>query len=294
MTALWDSICENIANVTGDRVSPQGQDSIGGGCINQAFRLRSSHCDYFIKLNQSHQLPMFAAEARGLQEIVDSKTLRAPRPICWGQQGDNAYLVLEYLELGGGRGGMDTLGQGLAAMHRVTGPRYGWEIDNTIGSTPQLNTYTDDWITFWRELRLGYQLELAGQNGFGGRLQKRGGQLLDSLPSLLEGHDPEPSLLHGDLWSGNFAIMSDGVPVIYDPAVYYGDREADLAMTELFGGFGNRFYGAYRDAWQIDEGYSVRKTLYNLYHILNHLNLFGGGYLSQAEGMIDRLLGEIR
>ncbi|MEE8428994.1 MAG: fructosamine kinase family protein [Gammaproteobacteria bacterium] len=294
MTALWDSICENIANVTGDRVSPQGQDAIGGGCINQAFRLRSSPCDYFIKLNHSHQLSMFEAEARGLQEIVNSKTLRAPQPICWGKQGDNAYLVLEYLELGGGRGGMDILGQGLAAMHRVTGSRYGWETDNTIGSTPQLNTYSNDWITFWRDLRLGYQLELAGRNGFGGRLQKCGDQLLDSLPSLLNGHDPDPSLLHGDLWSGNIAIMPDGEPVIYDPAVYYGDREADLAMTELFGGFGNRFYAAYQDTWPVDEGYSMRKTLYNLYHILNHLNLFGGGYLSQSEGMIDRLLSEIR
>jgi fructosamine-3-kinase len=105
MTALWDSICENIANVTGDRVSPQGQDSIGGGCINQAFRLRSSQCDYFIKLNHSHQLSMFEAEARGLQEIVNSKTLRAPQPICWGKQGDNAYVVLEYLDLGECRSG---------------------------------------------------------------------------------------------------------------------------------------------------------------------------------------------
>lgn len=294
MTSLWDYICDHIENATGETISAREQDAIGGGCINRTFRLRGSQRDYFIKLNRSDRLAMFAAEARGLQEILDTKTLRVPEPICWDRHGDNAFLVLEYLELGGGRNGMAALGRGLAAMHRTTRPRYGWEMDNTIGSTPQLNTYGDDWIAFWRDLRLGFQLELADRNGFGGRLQQRGGRLLEALPSLLDGHDPGPSLLHGDLWSGNFAILSSGEPVIYDPAVYYGDREADLAMTELFGGFGARFYQAYRNSWPLDEGYSVRKILYNLYHVLNHLNLFGGGYLSQAEAMIDRLLSEIR
>jgi len=294
MTLLWNTICDHIENVTGDQVSRQGRDGVSGGCINQAFRLEGSQQDYFIKINHAKHLSMFEAEMRGLQEIADSDTLRVPEPVCCAIHDDSAYIVMEYLQLGGGREGLEKLGEKLAAMHRVTRPEFGWEIDNTIGSTPQLNPLTEDWVTFWRESRLGFQLELAGRNGYGGRLQQQGNQLLESFPALLEGYDPEPSLLHGDLWSGNYAIMSSGEPVIYDPAVYYGDRETDLAMTELFSGFGNRFYQAYQETWPLDTGYALRKTLYNLYHILNHLNLFGGGYLAQAEGMIDRLLSEIK
>jgi fructosamine-3-kinase len=148
-----------------------------------------------------------------------------------------------------------------------------------------------DWVEFWRERRLGYQLHLAARQGFGGRLQKQGEQLMCRLPVLLD-HAPAPSLLHGDLWGGNIAYDATGKAILFDPAVYYGDREADLAMTELFGGFGSGFYAAYREAWPLDAGYTTRKTLYNLYHILNHLNMFGGGYLSQAGSMVDRLLAE--
>ncbi len=149
-------------------------------------------------------------------------------------------------------------------------------------------------MTFWREHRLGFQLELAVRHGAGSRIADAGSRLQEALPQLLEGHRPAASLLHGDLWSGNYSFTRAGEPVIFDPAVYYGDREADLAMTELFGGFSQRFYEAYREAWPLDAGYSVRKVLYNLYHVLNHFNLFGGGYLSQAQGMIDRLLSETR
>jgi fructosamine-3-kinase len=170
--------------------------------------------------------------------------------------------------------------------------RFGWDRDNTIGSTPQLNEPSVDWVTFWRERRLGYQLELAARNGYRGRLKQRGERLLDGLGALLD-HNPVPSLLHGDLWGGNLGYDEAGEPVIFDPACYFGDREADLAMTELFGGFGRRFWAAYQEAWPLSEGYPVRKHLYNLYHVINHLNLFGGGYLSQAESMIDRLLAEI-
>jgi protein-ribulosamine 3-kinase len=177
-------------------------------------------------------------------------------------------------------------------MHRATSGRFGWHRDNTIGATPQLNAWESDWIVFWQTYRLGYQLDLAARSGHGGQLQRRGGLLLERLPALFD-HAPVPSLLHGDLWGGNFSGDAEGNPVIFDPACYYGDREADLAMTELFGGFSGRFYSAYRAAWPLDPGYDTRKTLYNLYHILNHLNLFGGGYGSQAERMIDRLLAEL-
>ena len=185
------------------------------------------------------------------------------------------------------------MGEQLAAMHQVTAARFGWERDNTIGSTPQIKEWSSDCLTFWREHRLGFQLELAESRGFGARLAGRGARLRDALPDLLGGHRPVPSLLHGDLWSGNIGYDARGRPVIYDPASYYGDREADLAMTELFGGLGREFYAAYQDAWPLDKGYPLRRTLYNLYHILNHLNLFGAGYLPQAESMLDRLLSEI-
>jgi fructosamine-3-kinase len=177
-------------------------------------------------------------------------------------------------------------------MHRATKQRFGWDRDNTIGSTPQHNAEHADWVTFWSEQRLGFQLDLAARNGYRGRLQKRGDLLRQQLGALLE-HSPVASLLHGDLWGGNIAYAADGQPVIFDPACYYGDREADLAMTELFGGFGGTFRAAYEEAWPLSPGYPVRKQLYNLYHIVNHLNLFGGGYLSQAESMIDRLLAEL-
>jgi fructosamine-3-kinase len=167
-------------------------------------------------------------------------------------------------------------------------------MDNTIGSTPQKNTPRQDWVAFWREQRLGYQLQLAARQGHGGALQRQGEQLLEYLPDFFTDHRPQASLLHGDLWSGNYSIDSQGQPVIFDPAVYFGDREADLAMTELFGGFGAEFYAAYNSSWPLEPGYAVRKTLYNLYHILNHLNLFGGGYLSQAQRMIQHLLAEVR
>jgi fructosamine-3-kinase len=216
--------------------------------------------------------------------------------VCHGATPRAAFLVLEHLELGRGGGagaGYETLGRQLAALHRTVRPQFGWDRDNTIGSTPQHNRRDDDWRRFWRERRLGYQLELAATHGHRGRLQQRGERLLAALPGLLAGHEPAASLLHGDLWGGNCAFLRDGTPVIFDPAVYYGDREADLAMTELFGGFPAGFYRAYREAYPLADGYEVRRTLYNLYHVLNHLNLFGGGYRAQAEDMIDALLSEV-
>jgi len=188
------------------------------------------------------------------------------------------------------RGDDALLGEQLATLHRRTGKAFGFTQDNFIGSSPQRNTWNNDWISFWREERLGFQLELAAENGYGGKLQSLGEDLLEALPAFFEGYAPAPSLLHGDLWSGNHAFLADGTPTIFDPAVYYGDRECDLAMTELFGGYTANFYAAYRAAWPLHEGYGLRRDLYNLYHILNHANLFGGGYANQAEQMMRTLL----
>lgn len=281
-----------ISEATGLPFEPKGGRAAGGGCINAAQVLEGGDGRrYFVKLNSARRLAMFEAEAEGLAEILASGAIRAPRPVCTGVDGGEAWLVLEYLDMGG-RGSGAELGRRLADLHRHTGERFGWHRDNTIGSTPQVNTPAEDWVEFYRERRLRQQFELAARNGAPRRLLERAERLLKGLAGLFAGYRPVPSLLHGDLWGGNYGY-AQGEPVIFDPAVYYGDREADLAMTELFGGFPADFYAAYREVWPLDSGYGVRRQLYNLYHVLNHYNLFGGGYLGQAERMTERLLAEL-
>lgn len=289
---LWQHIEQHIKQSTGSDFNIRTNNSVGGGCINSAFRVTDNGLDYFIKTNDVSKAQMFEAEAEGLKEMAASNTIRVPLPVCYGTHDNQCYIVMEYLDMGGSAD-MAKLGQQFAAMHRVTADRYGWRIDNTIGSTHQPNAWMDDWIEFWRERRLGYQLQVAARNGYGGELQRLGERLLSDMPALFNDHDPEPSMLHGDLWGGNYGALRDGTPVIFDPAFYYGDREADLAMTELFGGFGANFYAAYNQVWAVDQGYEVRKTFYNIYHIINHANLFGGAYQGQAISMMKRVLAEI-
>ncbi len=290
MTEL-QAIAEHIGRVTGEPFRPDATVRLSGGCINHTVRLSDGRRQFFVKLNAHGFLPMFEAEAAGLRELAATRTLRVPEPLVTGVTETQAYLVMEFIALG--RTGDHALaGQQLAALHRTLGARFGWWRDNTLGTTLQPNEPSDVWATFWRAHRLGFQLELAARNGYRGRLQSQGGRLLERFGALLT-HQPSPSLVHGDLWGGNLGFDVRGHPVIFDPAVYYGDREADLAMTELFGGFPSAFYDAYRATWPLDPGYRVRKTLYNLYHVLNHLNLFGDGYLAQAQDMIDRLLAEV-
>ena len=285
-------IAAAIERATGVPFKPRAVRAAGGGCINLARIIAGSDGRrYFVKTNHARCLAMFEAEAAGLEAIRATGTVRVPRPICSGVSGDEAWLVLEYLDMGG-RGSAAELGRRLAALHRHTWDRYGWHRDNTIGSTPQINTPCQDWIEFYRTHRLGYQYALAARHGAPRRLIERGERLIADLDGFFASYRPVPSLLHGDLWAGNYGY-ADGEPVIFDPAVYYGDREADLAMTELFGGFPADFYAAYRESWPLNAGYPVRKTLYNLYHVLNHFNLFGGGYLPQAERMTDALLTQL-
>ena len=288
----WGGISAAIGRASGTPFELARAVPLGGGDINSVYRLQGKDgARYFAKLNDADRLAMFAAERAGLAEMEQTRTVRVPRPLTHGVSGHFAFLVLEHLDLGG-IGNARLLGEQLAALHGACAPQFGFALDNTIGSTPQPNGWMNDWITFWRERRLGFQLKLAEKNGYGGRLQELGERLLDALPVFFEGYAPQPSLLHGDLWGGNHAYLRDGTPVIFDPAPYYGDREADLAMTELFGGFDPEFYRAYRAAYPLDAGYASRKTLYNLYHILNHANLFGGNYARQAEGMMQKLLSE--
>jgi protein-ribulosamine 3-kinase len=290
----WSQIVARICAASGKPFTPAAPRSVGGGCINVAVTLSDGEQTYFVKVNAPDRLPMFAAEAAGLAAIAETDTIRVPEPLCTGTAGGESFIAMEHIALSGRSAqGAAEAGRQLAAMHRASRPDFGWDRDNTIGATPQENVSDPDWIAFWRERRLGFQLDLAAQNGYRGRLQEQGRRLLAAFPALID-HAPVPSLLHGDLWGGNIGFDRAGEPVIFDPAVYYGDREADLAMTELFGGFGPDFYAAYQEAWPLDPGYRTRKTLYNLYHVLNHLNLFGSGYLGQAEAMIGRLLAELR
>ncbi len=270
--------------------------SASGGCIHDSFVVDSGSVRLFVKTNGAGFAAAFAAEADGLAALI-AAGMRAPQPLGHGVAASHAYLVMEYLDLTG-RGDWAAMGRALAAMHRAagkqTGGQFGWRRDNFIGSTPQSNRGHDDWTGFWRDARLLPQLALAARNGLGSRLIDTGERLAEMLPRLLADHAPSPSLLHGDLWSGNAAFLADGSPVLFDPAVYFGDREADLAMTELFGGFPRSFYAAYAEAWPLDAGYTLRRDLYNLYHVLNHANLFGGGYAAQAQALIGRLLAEAR
>jgi protein-ribulosamine 3-kinase len=290
--SLWETISADIEAATGCRATLRQQAAVGGGCINQAVRVDYGDSRYLVKLSSARQVGMFAAEAQGLQELRQCDELRIPEPLCWGSNAESSYIVMEYLDLGG-RGDAAVLAAGLAKLHRITRPEFGWVRDNTIGSTLQMNTPAADWVDFWSDKRLRFQLDLAASGGHGGRLQSQGERLLAEFPKLFSHYTPVASLLHGDLWGGNQAFTRSGEPAVFDPAVYYGDREADIAMTELFGGFGRDFYAAYREYYPLDPGYAVRKRLYNLYHILNHLNMFGGGYLSQAQGMLDSLLSEL-
>ena len=289
----WQDIELAIREAEGAPFSIESRSAAGGGSINECHVVRGQGRAYFVKTNAPGRAEMFAAEAAGLDEIGRTRTVRVPQPVCHGASPTASWIVLELLELQSPDDrGMRALGRNLAGLHRVTAKYYGWQRDNTIGSTPQTNTASADWIAFWREQRLGKQLDLAAAKGRGGRLLERGRRLMEKLPVLFAGHVPAPSLLHGDLWSGNAGMTASGEPVIYDPAVYYGDREADLAMTELFGGFPQSFYASYHAELPLDAGYATRKHLYNLYHVLNHLNLFGGSYGAQAERIIGQLLAQ--
>ena len=281
-----------IARQTGQRLSASPSERVGGGCINECVRWVTNSGALFVKLSTASSLGMFEAEAAGLVEMGETESVRVPVVLGLGTSGGSAFLALEWLDLSAS--GSDAhLGHRLAKLHRASAEQFGWHRDNTIGSTPQLNDWCPSWKQFFANRRLGFQLDLAERNGYGGRLTERGALLRECFAPLVGGRKIVPSLLHGDLWGGNRAFDSGGEPVIFDPATYYGDRETDLAMTRLFGGFSNEFYSAYESAWPLDEGAGTRAMLYNLYHVLNHLNLFGGGYGAQAQAMIDRLLSEL-
>lgn len=303
---MWSEIINRINKNITSKFELINHKSIGGGCINQAYQLIGKDKSYFVKLNNASQIEMFQAEAIALEEMYNTKTIIVPKPICFGISGNNSYLVLEYLNLGRGNNqSWAIMGQKLALLHQFHCPpapnsegekiskvedlganfeyRFGWHRNNTIGSTPQINDWYENWADFFAEKRIGYQLKLANRRG-GNFTNSQ--EIIEKVRKNLRNHYPSPSLVHGDLWSGNAGFTDNGQGVIFDPACYYGDREVDIAMTELFGGFPAAFYQGYNQQWALDDGYNDRKNIYNLYHILNHFNLFGGSYESQGKRII--------
>ena len=291
----FEAIAREIAAQIGGECAPEPESGVSGGSIHRTYRWRCGEEPLFVKVADHSDGAGLEAEATGLLELAGAHGVRVPSVRARGTAGHTAFLALEWIESRPtGRSAERRLGEGLAAQHRITAQDFGFGSDNFIGRTPQPNGSLSDWAEFFRERRLRHQLALAVQNGFGGLLENPGARLLESVDALLAGHQPEASLLHGDLWAGNWLADEQDEPVVFDPAVYYGDREADLAMTRLFGGFGRSFYDAYLASAPLPAGHAVRAELYNLYHVLNHANLFGGGYARQARASIDRLLAETR
>jgi protein-ribulosamine 3-kinase len=286
-----EAICQAISDATGTNQYYVKESSLSGGCINEAKKLETTAGTWFVKLNTVDFADIFSAEADALDELEGTNTIRVPKPITHGISRDKAFLVLEFIHLQSAKSGSQArAGEQLAKMHQTSAKQFGWKQNNVIGATLQINKWSDSWIDFYREQRLQYQFELAGRNGrtFAGM-----DVLLDGIDSFFQDYQPRPSLLHGDLWGGNISFDSKGNPVIFDPATYYGDRETDIAFTEMFGGFSPDFYRAYDHTWPLDSGFAIRKELYNLYHYLNHFNLFGGGYATTAQSIITRLIAHL-
>ncbi len=265
---------------------------IHGGDINQAAHvtLRSGDA-LLLKWKRGVGADFFLAEAHGLRLLAGAEAIRVPGVLAVGSE--PPFLALEWIDqehpAADSERMAERLGHGLAALHRCTAEMHGLDRDNYIGALPQPNTPSASWTAFYREWRIGAQMEIARREGMLPRTREAAlVRLQNRLDTLLDDAAMPPSLLHGDLWGGNYMVAAGGEPVLIDPAVYYGHREVDLAMTQLFGGFPARFYAAYHEAYPLDPGYDDRRALYQLYYVLVHMNLFGGGYAGQVDSIVRR------
>ncbi len=285
------AVAAAIARETSREAEIVSTTPVSGGCINDACEAKlSDGRSYFVKTNAAAPVHFFECEAGGLRALAKAGAIRVPEVLAY----DEGFIVLERIGTGpSGAGFHEDFGRRFADLHRrATAERFGFERDNYIGSTLQLNRWTEDWCELWRRHRLGYQFDLARRQGVSEPvLDRLGDRFLDRLDEWIAEPAEGPCLLHGDLWSGNYMADERGEPVLIDPAAYYGRREADLAMTRLFGGFDRRFYDAYEEAWPLAPGSGERIEIYKLYHLLNHLNLFGGGYHAGCVNILRRFVG---
>jgi fructosamine-3-kinase len=269
-----DFICNDIREIT-------------DGDSHQAYKISDGKQRFFVKVNHKEQLANFKAESEGLEHLEKTELFRVPKVICFGTVSKHSFLVLEHISMNtGNKESWFGFGQKLAQQHQSQSQdMYGWQEDNFIGLTPQPNQWQKKWSAFFAEQRIGFMLMLLAERGH--RLADID-KSVEAIKQVLNGHNPLPSMLHGDLWQGNTGFHHEQA-VIFDPAFYYGDREADLAMTELFSRFPTEFYHGYDSVWPLDDDYEYRKSVYQLYHMLNHALLFGGQYLQSAKGTLNNL-----
>jgi len=287
--SLIERLSQHLTVHLGRHVDVEQDIPVGGGSINEAYQLETNEGRFFVKVNSADRFPaMFEAEADGLERLRATNAIRVPQVIATGEDHDDTYLLLEHIEASARSANYwEDLGRSLAKLHRHTNDRFGLERNNYIGSLTQANDGLTSWSTFFIRCRLEPQVKLARDKqriGMGDvlRFERLYGKAASLFPA-----EP-PALLHGDLWSGNILIGPSGGPVLIDPAVYFGHREMDIAMTKLFGGFDEGFYRAYNDELSLESGWEERMELFNLYPLLVHVNLFGGGYIGQVQTVLKR------
>ncbi|EGR4141877.1 fructosamine kinase family protein [Vibrio cholerae] len=286
---MWPAIIQQLSEQLGKDFHLVEKEKVHGGDINECFMVSDGIDRYFVKTNQREYLTKFTAEMENLRVMRESNTVQVPEYILHGTSKTHAYLVLNYLAtkpLDDAERSYE-FGVQLANLHRWGEQKeFGFDIDNYIGATVQPNPWHKKWALFFAEQRIGWQLQLMQEKGVN---LTNINEFIEMVKTRLANHSPRPSLLHGDLWFGNVANTVNG-PLCFDPACYWGDRECDIALAEWFGGFQPEFFQGYESVWPLDWGYEERKDIYNLYHVLNHYNQFGGHYLDEAQKLIEKIL----
>ena len=284
---MWHFISDQISQQLGIDFICDDIREISDGDSHKSFKISDGKRRFFVKINEIDKLVNFEAECIGLEHLQKTEILKVPKIICLGAASDKSFLVLEFITMqSGSKEAWFKFGQKLAQQHQShTQNMYGWQEDNFIGLSPQPNNWQKKWSEFFAEQRIGFMLQLLAEKGHNlADIDK----VVDSVKQLFAGHNPVSSMLHGDLWQGNIGFHNDE-PVIFDPAFYFGDREAEIAMTELFNRFPAEFYHGYDEVWPLDVDYQYRKPVYQLYHILNHALIFGGQYLNSAKSNLNML-----
>ncbi|MEZ8026124.1 hypothetical protein A1OW_03230 [Enterovibrio norvegicus] len=284
---MWHSLSVQLSLTLGQQFEVDEKTPIDGGDINECYAISSGNIRFFVKVNSRESLAIYEAEAESLRHLANSGAVSVPQVIYIGVIKEKAVLVLDYIPMKPlNEESAYLLGREMAHLHQWGDQlEYGFDIDNFVGTTEQRNNWHRKWANFFADHRIGLLLKLAEERGMSfGDVES----IVESIKERLTGHQPKPSLLHGDLWTGN-ASMSIHGPIVYDPACYWGDREVDIATTQLFSGFPERFYEGYAEVWPLDEEFESRKDIYNLYHMLNHCLLFGGHYLEETEALITKL-----